>query len=623
MKRIINNKQQKVLIILFFLLSLPHFANAQIPTSTVYNYADININSFPIDLTSSPGSTENDYLYSGLYICQTLSKTISTYTTSGGYPKSFTINNPTTGTPFFSVTVDDYCKKYPGLNEWNYRMVFIRPYTTSPSTNKLRTIIMCNGAFSNIVNWSQYFNMGVHDFLMRGYAVAYIETLNNDLTNRFPTYLLGVSICNPAANSDPNAYSAYYSTQFTMAAARFLSGKQNDYGVDSQNIYANGHSAGSLGVYGLAYSNQTNYPTLSTSKLCTGLLGALSPAMGDLNNITLDAYKTSAYTLDAIGIWGGGIWNYNSKYTNIFDSTDKIPAIIYHGLNDGQIPITGSSNHQSLNDIKTQLVNNTVPFGGFVTCNGSHEVMSYNGVQDDPSKTYNTNLVSGDVTNLFSSNDFLDITKVGKPYVATSVTYFSVPANNLKLLKYAFLAKQIHDLGRSTALFFGTADICATAPNINTCMSSSNPGLYGNFLASKTIDFPFVYSPLKVNGHFTVGTCSTYTNLKNPNLLQTSRMINPNQESTKKVTKNAVNIYPSPASNVVNINFGVKTSGVIMISVFDIVGKNISTIINNESIEQGEYSKQFDASNLPSGVYKLIMNSSDGEVITKSIIIQK
>ena len=58
-------------------------------------------------------------------------------------------------------------------------------------------------------------------------------------------------------------------------------------------------------------------------------------------------------------------------------------------------------------------------------------------------------------------------------------------------------------------------------------------------------------------------------------------------------------------------------------SVYDMLGKNISTIINNENMEQGEYNKQFDASNLPSGVYKLIMNSSDGETITKSIIVQK
>ena len=53
------------------------------------------------------------------------------------------------------------------------------------------------------------------------------------------------------------------------------------------------------------------------------------------------------------------------------------------------------------------------------------------------------------------------------------------------------------------------------------------------------------------------------------------------------------------------------------------VENNDFAVINNENIEQGEYNKQFDASNLPSGVYKLIMNSSDGETITKSIVIQK
>ena len=62
-------------------------------------------------------------------------------------------------------------------------MVFVRPYTTSPSTNKLRTIIINNGIGSDISNWANLYHMGLHDFIMRGYAVAYIENASSNLSS--------------------------------------------------------------------------------------------------------------------------------------------------------------------------------------------------------------------------------------------------------------------------------------------------------------------------------------------------------------------------------------------------------------------------------------------------------
>jgi len=429
-----------------------------------------------------------------------------------------------------------------------------------------------------------------------------------------------------------------------MAVVRFLSGKQDEYGVDPNDIYASGHSGGSLGVYGLAYSTQANYPTLSTSKLCTGLVGALSPVMGDLNNITLDAYKTSTYNLDAISIWGGSTWINNPKYTNIFDPTDNIPAIIFHGMNDGSIPITGSSDHQSQSNIKSQFVSNSIPFWGFAMCNGSHEVISYNGVQNasSPKPSTATNLLSQDVSDILGSNTFLDIAKVGKPYIATSTSYFNQATNNLKAAKYAFLAKQIYDMGFFTSFFYQLSTFCEDptddSQNQRDCIYGTIPfpGQGASFQYAKTIDFPFDYPTQKFNGHFIGGGCTAIPNLRtaNPNsnvienIMKSDKIKeiivkNSKKYSANKVHSNSINIYPSPATNIVNINFGVKSAGTVTMSVYDMLGKNISTIINNENMEQGEYNKQFDASNLPSGVYKLIMNSSDGETITKSIIVQK
>lgn len=62
---------------LFSVMYKSAFTQAVVNTSTSYNYADININSFPIDRTGATTTNyETDYLFSGLYICQKIASTI-------------------------------------------------------------------------------------------------------------------------------------------------------------------------------------------------------------------------------------------------------------------------------------------------------------------------------------------------------------------------------------------------------------------------------------------------------------------------------------------------------------------------------------------------------------------
>lgn len=69
--------------------------------------------------------------------------------------------------------------------------------------------------------------------------------------------------------------------------------------------------------------------------------------------------------------------------------------------------------------------------------------------------------------------------------------------------------------------------------------------------------------------------------------------------------------YPNPFNPTTVINFQLPVDGFVSLEVFDILGREVASLINNEWKETGVYRITFDASNLTSGmyVYKLISGS--------------
>ncbi|MBS1516672.1 MAG: T9SS type A sorting domain-containing protein [Bacteroidetes bacterium] len=79
--------------------------------------------------------------------------------------------------------------------------------------------------------------------------------------------------------------------------------------------------------------------------------------------------------------------------------------------------------------------------------------------------------------------------------------------------------------------------------------------------------------------------------------------------------------YPNPFNPVTNIEFSISKSGYISLKIFDMSGKEITAVVNDE-LNTGNYKYKFDASNLASGIYFYTLtaeNFSD----TKSMILLK
>ena len=79
--------------------------------------------------------------------------------------------------------------------------------------------------------------------------------------------------------------------------------------------------------------------------------------------------------------------------------------------------------------------------------------------------------------------------------------------------------------------------------------------------------------------------------------------------------------YPNPANPGTTISFSLPRSSFVTIKIYNILGQLISTLVN-ERRAPGTYNVQFDASNLPSGVYYYRLSGGD-YVATKSMLVIK
>jgi hypothetical protein len=79
--------------------------------------------------------------------------------------------------------------------------------------------------------------------------------------------------------------------------------------------------------------------------------------------------------------------------------------------------------------------------------------------------------------------------------------------------------------------------------------------------------------------------------------------------------------YPNPFNPSTTINYSVPRQSHVTIKVFDALGKEISTLVNKEK-SVGNYSVEFNASRLTSGIYFCRMHAGDFVEIKKLLLIK-
>jgi hypothetical protein len=79
--------------------------------------------------------------------------------------------------------------------------------------------------------------------------------------------------------------------------------------------------------------------------------------------------------------------------------------------------------------------------------------------------------------------------------------------------------------------------------------------------------------------------------------------------------------YPNPFNPITKISYDIPKSGLVTIKIYDILGKEIATLVN-ENKNPGKYIVDFDGSAISSGVYFYRLESN-GFVATKKMMLIK
>ena len=115
-----------------------------------------------------------------------------------------------------------------------------------------------------------------------------------------------------------------------------------------------------------------------------------------------------------------------------------------------------------------------------------------------------------------------------------------------------------------------------------------------------------------------------------PDFLSTFGQIAPSFNDGQKATASAVEElpteysianYPNPFNPTTTINYQIPENGFVTIKVFDVLGKEVATLVN-ENKSAGYYSLNFNASNLTSGVYIYTINAN-GFAQSKKMLLMK
>lgn len=79
--------------------------------------------------------------------------------------------------------------------------------------------------------------------------------------------------------------------------------------------------------------------------------------------------------------------------------------------------------------------------------------------------------------------------------------------------------------------------------------------------------------------------------------------------------------YPNPFNPVTNIRFAIPESGPVKLTVFDMLGREVETLVN-ENLDRGTYNADWNASGYPSGVYFYRIEAGGFGEVRKMILVK-
>jgi hypothetical protein len=86
--------------------------------------------------------------------------------------------------------------------------------------------------------------------------------------------------------------------------------------------------------------------------------------------------------------------------------------------------------------------------------------------------------------------------------------------------------------------------------------------------------------------------------------------------------KTLLSSYPNPFNPTTAIGFSLMAAGNVTLKVYNIVGEEVATLLNDVPLEEGAHEIEFHASSLPSGIYFGRLVTNEFSVTTKLLLMK-
>ncbi len=80
--------------------------------------------------------------------------------------------------------------------------------------------------------------------------------------------------------------------------------------------------------------------------------------------------------------------------------------------------------------------------------------------------------------------------------------------------------------------------------------------------------------------------------------------------------------YPNPFNPVTNIKFGIPKGSFVTLKIYDMLGKEVAALVNNLNLAAGNYTYDFNAVNVPSGIYFYKLTAGEFTDVKKMTLIK-
>lgn len=80
-------------------------------------------------------------------------------------------------------------------------------------------------------------------------------------------------------------------------------------------------------------------------------------------------------------------------------------------------------------------------------------------------------------------------------------------------------------------------------------------------------------------------------------------------------------VYPNPANKYTTINFSLPYTSDVKLSVYNLIGEKLTTLVNNRKMNKGNYKFLFNCDNLKSGIYFCKMTVDNKTFVRKIVVL--